>query len=217
MRWQDFRKNDIRKWVPVYQAESQKYAKVYQVGFCLGSTEGQNVELLNSNGAAMILIALKMVSPNTRVGVSNLKKQLTSMSPGSHGGDVGEMLLDMVRLKQEILEKGSAHEDFILNILDAVGRSKDPNFINFVSKLRDNWESAEILDEIDSDEVIIDKMTTKWNNIVARKGNDAKKDPPDAKFTALSSEPNCDNAKRQLWKQRWRRQRKWQHNQIVHL
>ena len=48
MRWQDFRKNDIRKWVPVYQSESQKYAKVYQVGFCLGSTEGQNVELLNS-------------------------------------------------------------------------------------------------------------------------------------------------------------------------
>ena len=26
MRWQDFRKNDIRKWVPIYQAESQKYA-----------------------------------------------------------------------------------------------------------------------------------------------------------------------------------------------
>ena len=48
MRWQDFRKRDNRKWVPVYQAESQKYAKVYQVGFCLGSTEGQNVEFLNS-------------------------------------------------------------------------------------------------------------------------------------------------------------------------
>jgi len=91
-------------------------------------------------------------------------------------------------LKQEILEKGSAHEDFTLNILDAADRSKDPDFINFVSKLRDNWESAEILDETDSDEVIIDKMTTKWNNIVARKGNDAKKDPPDAKITALSSE-----------------------------
>jgi len=53
----------------------------------------------------MILIALKMVSPNTRFGLSNLKKKLTSMSPASHGGDFVEMLHKMVQLKQEILEK----------------------------------------------------------------------------------------------------------------
>ena len=31
-------------------------------------------------------------------------------------------------------------------------------------------------------------MMMKWNNIVARRGSNTKKDPPDAKFTALSSE-----------------------------
>jgi len=52
----------------------------------------------------------------------------------------------------------------------------------------DEWESAETNTEIFSADALIDKLTTRWNNMDASDSNAMKEDPPGAKIIALTTE-----------------------------
>ena len=127
------------------------------------------------DGAMMILLALKLINPNTQVGISNLKQELNDMAPAKAGNNIGEMLLMMQSLIQQIELKGGTHQDLVLNIFNSCEKSSNATFVNFTRTLRDEWESS-LDDETDSEETIIDKLA---NNIYARDPKKTASDPPD--------------------------------------
>ena len=137
------------------------------------------------DGVTMILIALKRVSPNTRVGISNVKSSLSKVDPAQFKGDIGKMCVSMLKSKQDIEDMGGNHEDFVLNVFSAAERSKSSKFVH---RIRDEWESAETDVEIFSADALIEKLTTRWNNMDASDSNATKMDPPDAKIIALTTE-----------------------------
>ena len=140
------------------------------------------------DGVTMILIALKRVSPNTRVGISNVKTSLSKVDPAQFKGDIGKMCVSMLKSKQDIEDMGGTHEDFVLNVFSAAERSKSSKFVQYVNRIRDEWESAETDAELFSADALIDKLTTRWNNMDASDSNATKMDPPDAKIIALTTE-----------------------------
>jgi hypothetical protein len=116
-----------------------------------------------------------------------LKQELNDMAPAKAGNNIGEMLLMMQSLIQQIELKGGTHQDLVLNIFNSCEKSSNATFVNFTRTLRDEWESS-LDDETDSEETIIDKLATRWNNIYARDPKKTASDPPDAKFTAMTTE-----------------------------
>ena len=139
------------------------------------------------DGVTMILIALKRVSPNTRVGISNVKSSLSKVDLAQFKGDIGKMCVSMLKSKQDIEDMGGNHEDFVLNVFSAAERSKSSKFVKYVNRIRDEWESDETDVELFSADALIEELTTRWNNMDASDSNATKMDPPDAKIIALTT------------------------------
>ena len=117
-----------------------------------------------------------------------MKAKLSNVDPAQFKEDIGKMCVFMLKSKQDIEDMGGKHDDFILNVFTAAEKSKSSKFVNYVNRMRDEWESAETDVEIFSADALIDKLTTRWNNMDASDPNPTKMDPPDAKIIALTTE-----------------------------
>ena len=134
------------------------------------------------DGPTMLYILLSLVNPTTRVGVSELKKLIMKATLPAFKHNVIDMLDDMASNYSRILELGGTHEDYLMNIFDALLTTTNIVFEHFIQSEKNKWE---IGDEYTADN-LIELATTKYNNLITdHKWNitEAK----DAKIMALTT------------------------------
>ena len=90
------------------------------------------------DGATMIAIIFDTANPSTTVGVSNLKSKLMQVNLSDYNQNVKNMLDEMELTYNEIIRKGGTHDNFILNLFNAIETSDNENFLKFVGNKRDD-------------------------------------------------------------------------------
>ena len=73
-----------------------------------------------TDGSTMICIVLEMIKPDARVNIRDMKDKLCSIEISTFNGDVEDMLTEMEDLNSQILAEGEDHQDFNLNLLNAL-------------------------------------------------------------------------------------------------
>ena len=143
--------------------------------------------VMEDDGPTMIWYILTKTHPSTMVGVCDLKKSLANVTLATYQEDVPKMLKAMHRMYNEILEKGSTHNDYIINLFWALRTSKCDRFEGYIDRLQQDWQTRKItLDECQLRQQAIEQ----YNNMnMARDFNSVKKnDGLKAKILALTTE-----------------------------
>ena len=135
------------------------------------------------DGGTLLYILLNTINPSTRVSVSGLKIKISKATLVAFGHNVIDMLNDMASHYARILELGGTHEDYLLHLFAALLTTTNEIFQQFIQAEKNKWELGE---EYHAD-TLIDKATTKYNNMVSDnkwKTNETK----DTKILALSTQ-----------------------------
>ena len=75
---------------------------------------------------------LSLVNPTTRVGVSELKKLIMRATLPKFDHNVINMLDDMASNYNRILELGSTHEDYLMQLFEALLTTHNTIYENFI-------------------------------------------------------------------------------------
>ena len=135
------------------------------------------------DGPTMLQICIEKINPNTRVGVAHLKEQLRTMKLSSFGHNVRDMTDKMTAINEEIIQRGFTHDDFVLDIFQALLTGKNMVFQQYIQRKRDDWD---IGTDVEPDDLITDAVT-KYNNMIMRK-TWKEVEPKDSKLAALTTE-----------------------------
>ena len=85
-----------------------------------------------NDGPTMAKIILDIMNPEARVNVRELKKKIGNVNINDFKGDVPKMLTHMRLLYDCIIAENEKHEDFILDILEALHTMQDKVFQDIV-------------------------------------------------------------------------------------
>ena len=135
------------------------------------------------DGPTMLQLCIEKVNPNTRVGVAHLKESLRNAKLSVFGHNVSEMTDKMTSLNDEIIQRGFSHDDYVLDLYQALLSGKNDVFTSYIQRKRDDWDTGV---DTDPDDLISDAVT-KYNNMVIR---DTWKleEPKNAKIAALTTQ-----------------------------
>ena len=137
---------------------------------------------IHHDGPTMLYMLLSLVNPTTRVGVSELKKLIMRATLPKFDHNVINMLDDMASNYNRILELGSTHEDYLMQLFEALLTTHNTIYENFIQAEKNKWELG---DDYTSDN-LIEVATTKYNNMFS--DNKWKiSDSKDAKIIALTT------------------------------
>ena len=134
------------------------------------------------DGPTMLSIILHDINPDTRVGVYDLKKDIMDARLTKFSNNVKDMLDHMDSQYQQIIQQGHTHEDYVMNLFDALLSSKNEEFRQAIRSEKTNWEKGEDV----SADAIITVATAKYNNLRKQKTWN-QVDPKDAKIVALTT------------------------------
>ena len=137
------------------------------------------------DGPTMLQICIEKVQPSTRVGVSQLKESLRSIKASTFGYNVRDLTDKMDSTYREILQCGSTHDDYIMDVFNALLTNKNSIFTSYIQRKKDRWDTGT---DIDPDNLISDAVT-KYNNMVAKK-EWKEQEPGNSKIAALTTELN---------------------------
>ena len=134
------------------------------------------------DGPTILWILLQACNPSTRVGVSELKSDLRTATSAKFKHNVKDLTDYMSSKYREIREKGQHHQDYLLDLFNALETVPNDNFAYFVRKERQAWE---IGGTKEADQLIAEAMTIYNNAVSSNRWKDS--DPKDAKIMALST------------------------------
>ena len=134
------------------------------------------------DGPTILWLLLQICNPSTRVGVAELKDDLRKATLAKFQNNV-KLLTDYMSSKyRNIQEKGQSHEDYILDLFNALASVPNSDFSALIRDERRNWE----LGADKSPDEIIAKAVPIYNNAVSASRWE-EKDPKDAKILALTT------------------------------
>jgi hypothetical protein len=134
------------------------------------------------DGVSMLQILISKVKPTTRVGVSDLKICLRNVKLSQFNHDVSKMCEHMDGLYQEILRNKGSHEDYLMDVFNALLTTKNSIFRSSVQDEKTKWEKG---GDVDVD-VLIRTSVQQYNNMYKQKiwnNNDGS----NAKIVALTT------------------------------
>jgi hypothetical protein len=143
------------------------------------STDGEEFY----DGVTMLQILVTKVKPSTRVGLTDLKDKIRSAKLANFSENVADMLDHMNDIYLEILKSSGSHEDFLMDIFNALLTSKNEVFKSFIQRSKDDWETGS---NIEPDELIA-TATEKYNNMVRQK-NWKTSESSNSKIVALATQ-----------------------------
>ena len=86
----------------------------------------------NYNGPTILFILMSAVNPNTCVGVSDLKANISAANMGMVGHNVKDLLTKIETNYNLIINKGFTHEDIIMDKFNALLTSKNTKFNGYI-------------------------------------------------------------------------------------
>ena len=134
------------------------------------------------DGPTLRWLLLQMCNPSTRVGVAELKDDLRKATSAKFQHNVKELTDYMSSKYRNIQEKGQNHEDYILDLFNALDMVPNSDFSAHIRFERRAWEMGA---DKSYDEIIV-KAVTLYNNAVSA-NRWSEKDPKDAKIMALTT------------------------------
>ena len=135
------------------------------------------------DGPTMLWLLLQTCNPSTRIGVSELKTDLRNATSAKFQHDV-KRLTDYLSSKyREIEEKYQEHQDYHLDLFNALQTVPNPNFAVFI---RDKRQAREVGGEKQPNQIIAKALTIYNNAVSSNRWN--SKDPKDAKIMALTTQ-----------------------------
>ena len=135
------------------------------------------------DGPTMLWLLLQACNPSTRVGVSELKTDLRNATSAKFQHDVKKLTDFMSSKYREIEEKGQEHQDYQLDLFNALQTVPNPDFAAFIRDERQAWE---IGGEKRPNQIIAEALTIYNNAVTANRWDN--KDPKDAKIMALTTQ-----------------------------
>ena len=135
------------------------------------------------DGPTILWLLLQACNPSTRVGVSELKTYLRNATSAKFQHDAKKLTDYMSSKYREIEEKGQNHEDYQLDLFNALQTVPNPDFAAFIRDERQAWE---IGGNKTPNQLIAESLTI-YNNAVSTNRWDTK-DPKDAKIMALTTQ-----------------------------
>jgi hypothetical protein len=138
---------------------------------------------IEHDGPTMLWHLLRRCNPSTRVGVSGLKTMLRDTRSPQFKHDVVKMTDFMQKKYKKILEKGFKHDDYLLDLYNALQSVPNEAFHKWVTDDKQSWE----LGDPKTPSELISSAVTLYNNAVHNKTWN-KPDPKDAKLIALTTQ-----------------------------
>lgn len=144
-------------------------------------------EMVN-DGPTMLHLILSSINPSTKVGNSTLKLSLSSARLSQYNNELDKMLDAMQATYDRIIENNGSHEDFMLNIYQALTDTKTVHCEDFrlwAGRQKDLWES----DKPDalSIEALIAEAKQKYTDLVEA-SNWSKSNATQEKIMALTTQ-----------------------------
>ena len=121
--------------------DSKKYLHTKSDMWIWKSHEGEDYY----DGVTMLQILVTKVNPSTRVGVSDLKEKLRRVKLSNHSDDVHEMLEYMQDNYSKILQAGGSHEDYLMDLYNALLTTKNDVFRDVIQQSKDDWEVGRLV------------------------------------------------------------------------
>jgi hypothetical protein len=153
--------------------------KLKESKFLWKSSDGE----IYYDGVTMLQILIEKVNPTTRVGVVDLKDKIRNAKMANYSHNVREMTDKLQSYYNDILRKGRTHEDFVLDLFNALGSGKNDVFCDFIQRKKDEWDTGV---DIEADQLIKDALA-KYNNMVTQKTWNSK-ESKDSKIIALTTQ-----------------------------
>ena len=92
------------------------------------------------DGGTLMFILLTKINPTTRVGVSELKTDLREATSAKFKHNVKDLTDYLSSKYREITEKGQQHQDYLLDLFNALKTVPNADFASFVRDERQAWE-----------------------------------------------------------------------------
>ena len=137
------------------------------------------------DGPTMLQLCIEKVNPSTRVGVSKLKEVLRSVKASSYDYNVGDLTDKMDATYREIVQRGSTHDDYVMDLFNVLLSNKNTIFTDFIQREKDKWDTGAVIDP----DVLITEAVTKYDNMVAT-SEWTVVEPGTSKIAALTTELN---------------------------
>ena len=134
------------------------------------------------DGPTILWLLLQSSNPSTRVGVSELKTDLREATSAKFKHNVKDLTDYMSSKYREIWEKVQQHQDYLLDLFNALKTVPNGDFASFVRDERQAWE---IGGNKDADQLIAESLTIYNNAVSANRWEHS--DPKDAKILALTT------------------------------
>ena len=113
--------------------------------------------IINNNGQTMLYLLLTKINPSVRVRISTLKTNLVTATLPKFNHNVDQLFDFMETQYKEIKGKGGRHDDYTLNIFNALETTNNNEIKRYVARQKDKWETTNlgIDDKILAEGVII--------------------------------------------------------------
>jgi hypothetical protein len=135
------------------------------------------------DGVTMLQILVTKVKPSTRVGLTDLKDKIRSAKLSNFSENVADMLDNMGDNYIEILKSSGSHEDYLMDLFNALLSTKNDVFKAFIQRQKDDWETGT---DLEPDELVA-IATEKYNNMVRQK-NWKTSESSSSKIVALATQ-----------------------------
>lgn len=159
--------------------DSLKSLKLQESKYLWKNTTGEDFY----DGATMFQLLIEKANPSTRVGVSNLKGLLRNTKAATFSYNVGAMTDKMSATYNEITQRGSRHEDYVMDLFNALLFNKNKTFTDFIQRKKDAWDVGGVVNA----DVLIRDAVVKYNNMIDDKEWKTS-EPGDAKIVALTTQ-----------------------------
>ena len=139
----------------------------------------------------MLWILLAKINPSVRVGISSLKTNLQNATMPMYKHDVVELLDYMHEQYTSIYQNYGNHTDYTLNLFNALETGHNDEFLSFLSKLNDEWETSSVMEtDAETSENLRTKVLQKYNNMKLAKRWKKTEDKESKFISALVTEVN---------------------------
>ena len=135
------------------------------------------------DGVTMLQICITIIRPTTRVGVSSVKDAIRDCKLSSFSHNVADMLDHISSLLEQIEDQGGTHDDIVYDTFAALLTTKNDTYRNFVSSLKDDWDTRTEDFDLDS---LSARALAKYNNMAKDKSWNTSSDK-DSKIVALTT------------------------------
>ena len=141
---------------------------------------------IQNDGPTMLFIILTKVNPSVRVGISSLKSNLMTATMPKFQHNVIKMLDYMSAQMVKIREQQGSHDDYTLNLFNALSTTNNDEFKAFLNTEKNEWETSTSNqpDNVIAD-LLIEKVKLKYNNMMQSNSWKKSEDPSAKVISAL--------------------------------